>query len=108
MGGFGVFYLAHRHQQLFGLSVPLSGYFNLRNYPDFNQEKIIMEPKLHLYCGRDDGTSFESNELFVNVLKKGGVDFTYTTAAGGHTWRYWNAISVDFLTVISDFFNNEK
>ncbi|MFT6987105.1 MAG: enterochelin esterase-like enzyme [Psychromonas sp.] len=105
MGGFGAFYLAHRHQDIFGLSVPLSGYFNMSNYPDFNPEKFTMTPALYLYCGSDDHTSFVSNQGLVKLLKKGGIDFTYKTAPGGHTWRYWNSISSEFLTVISDFFN---
>jgi len=107
MGGFGALYLAHRHQDVFGLSVPLSGFFNMTNYPDFNPHKITMEPELHIYCGTDDHISFASNEALVKLLKNAGINFTYDTAAGGHSWRYWNAVSSDVLTVISDFFNKQ-
>lgn len=107
MGGFGAFYLAHRHQDVFGLSVPLSGYFDMNNYPDFNPQQIIMEPELHIYCGKDDHVSFTNNQALVKQLKSGGLKFTYETSAGGHTWRYWNSVSTDLLTVISDFFNKQ-
>lgn len=107
MGGFGALYLAHRHQDVFGLSVPLSGYFDLSYYPEFTPKKFTMEPELYIYCGTDDHTSFARNEDLVKLLKKEGVDFTYKTASGGHTWRYWNGITTDFLTVISDFFNKQ-
>ena len=107
MGGFGALYLAHRHQDVFGLSVPLSGYFNLSYYPEFNPEKFTLEPELYIYCGTDDHISFARNEYLVKWLKNEGVDFTYKTALGGHTWRYWNDITIDFLTVVSDFFNKQ-
>ena len=107
MGGFGALYLAHRHQDVFGLSVPLSGYFDLSYYPEFQSEKITMEPELYIYCGTNDHISFSGNESLVKLLKNEGVDFTYKTAPGGHTWRYWNGITTDFLTVASDFFSKQ-
>ncbi|MGR5149992.1 alpha/beta hydrolase-fold protein [Photobacterium alginatilyticum] len=107
MGGFGALYLAHRHQDVFGLSVPLSGYFDLSYYPEFQSKKITMEPELYIYCGINDHISFARNESLVKLLKSEGVDFTYKTAPGGHTWRYWNGITPDFLTVVSDFFNKQ-
>ncbi len=48
MGGFSALYLAHRHQDVFGLSVPLSGYFDMSNYPEFNPDKFTMKPDLYL------------------------------------------------------------
>lgn len=107
MGGFGAFYLAQRHPDVFGLSVALSGYFDLRNYPDFNTENFSMTPALHLYCGTDDHLSFANNQEFVKLLKEGDIKFTYKSASGGHTWRYWNAISTEVLTLISDFFSKQ-
>ncbi len=107
MGGFGALYLAHRHQDVFGLSVPLSGYFDLSNYPEFNPKEIIMEPELYIYCGTNDHISFERNESLVNFLRNEDIAFTYKATPGGHTWRYWNGITTDFLTVISDFFNKQ-
>lgn len=106
MGGFGAFYLAHRHQDVFGLTVPLSGYFNMNLYPELSADgKIAMDSELHFYCGTDDTTSFPSNQALLKRLKENDVDFTYQTAAGGHTWRYWNGISKEFLKVVSDYFN---
>ncbi|WP_028865757.1 alpha/beta hydrolase-fold protein [Psychromonas aquimarina] len=106
MGGFGAFYLAHRHQDVFGLSVPLSGYFDMSLYPELGKsEKITMDSELHFYCGEDDTISFASNEALVKRLQKNHVNFTYQTTAGGHTWRYWNGISKDFLKVVSDYFD---
>ncbi len=106
MGGFGAFYLAHRHQDVFGLAAPLSGFFNMSLYPELGADgKITMDSELHFYCGKDDTISFASNEKLVKKLKENGVNFTYQTAAGGHTWRYWNGISKDFLKVVSDYFN---
>ncbi|MFT6987527.1 MAG: enterochelin esterase-like enzyme [Psychromonas sp.] len=106
MGGFGAFYLAHRHQDVFGLTVPLSGYFNMSLYPELGVDgKIAMDSELHFYCGTDDTTSFSLNQALVKRLKENDVDFTYQTAAGGHTWRYWNGISKEFLKVVSDYFN---
>jgi len=106
MGGFGAFYLAHRHQDIFGLSVPISGFFNMSLYPALSADgKITMDSELHLYCGTDDTTSFASNQAMVKRLTENDVHFTYQTAAGGHTWRYWNSISKEFLKVVSDYFN---
>jgi enterochelin esterase-like enzyme len=105
MGGFGAFYLAQRHPEVFGLSVPLSGYFDMHNYPEFKAEKSVLQSTLYFYCGSDDHISYASNEALVKLLKKGGIDFTYNKAPGNHTWRYWNAISTDVLTNISAFFN---
>lgn len=106
MGGFGAFYLAHRHQDVFGLTVPLSGFFNMSLYPELGADgKITMDSELHFYCGKDDSTSFPSNEALVKRLKENDVNFIYQTAAGGHTWRYWNGISKEFLKVVSDYFN---
>ncbi|WP_019612737.1 alpha/beta hydrolase-fold protein [Psychromonas ossibalaenae] len=106
MGGFGAFYLAYRHQDVFGLSVPLSGFFDMSYYPELGRDgKISMDSELHFYCGTDDSTSFASNEALIKRLQENDVNFTYQTAAGGHTWRYWNGISKDFLKVVSDYFN---
>lgn len=105
MGGFGAFYLAHRHQDIFGLSVPLSGFLDMKFYPEFGiNGKITMDSKLHFYCGKDDHISFASNEKLRKKLQDNGVDFTYKTADGGHTWRYWNSITKEVLKVVSDYF----
>lgn len=106
MGGFGAFYLAHRHQDLFGLSVPLSGYFDMNYYLEFaKSEKVTMDSELHFYCASDDTTSFVSNQALVNKLRKNNIELTYKVSTGGHTWRYWNGISKDFLRVVSDYFS---
>ena len=106
MGGFGAFYLAHRHQDLFGLSVPLSGFFNMNYYPELDENgKITMDSELHFYCGKDDTTSFISNEALIKKLRENNVDFSYKVTAGGHTWRYWNGISKEFLKVVSEYFS---
>ena len=106
MGGFGAFYLAHRYQDLFGLSVPLSGYFDMNYYPELGKNgKITMNSELHFYCGKDDTTSFISNEALIKKLRENNVDFSYKVTAGGHTWRYWNGISKEFLKVVSEYFS---
>ncbi|BEU04384.1 hypothetical protein OAG1_31840 [Agarivorans sp. OAG1] len=105
MGGAGAFYLAHKYPEQFGLSVPLSGYFDMSIYRDFTWQNFTMQPALYLYCGEDDHTSFQTNQRLVEQLENHKVEFTYTTAEGGHTWRYWNGISAHFLSQISAFFH---
>ncbi len=107
MGGFGAFYLTHKYPESFGMSIPISGYFNLNKYyPDVKFD-VPMQAQLHLYCGTDDHISFHSNEKFAELLENNGIEFSYTRSEGGHTWRYWNEITPDILKLVSDYFSHQ-
>ena len=108
MGGFGAYYLAHRHPELFGMCVSLSGYFDLNNdIPVYRSEDLKSDFKLLIYCGTNDTLCYPTVLGFVGVLKTKNVAFESFFAEGGHTWRYWNGISVDFLTRISGYFDGK-
>ncbi|WP_406609312.1 alpha/beta hydrolase-fold protein [Agarivorans sp. JK6] len=104
MGGAGAFYLAHKYPKKFGLSLPLSGYFDLEMYPSFSWQNFTLDAELTLFCGEDDSISYPSNQRLVEQLNQQGVEFSYLTAEGGHTWRYWNSISEQVLKQVSSFF----
>ncbi|WP_163132153.1 alpha/beta hydrolase-fold protein [Agarivorans sp. Alg241-V36] len=104
MGGAGAFYLAHKYPKQFGLSLPLSGYFDMEMYPSFSWQNFTLDSELVLYCGEDDSISYLSNQRLVEQLNQQGVEFSYLTAEGGHTWRYWNSISEQVLKQVSSFF----
>ncbi|UPW19656.1 alpha/beta hydrolase-fold protein [Agarivorans sp. TSD2052] len=104
MGGAGAFYLAHKYPKQFGLSLPLSGYFDMEMYPSFSWQNFTLDAELTLFCGEDDSISYPSNRRLVEQLNQQGVEFSYLTAEGGHTWRYWNGISEQVLKQVSSFF----
>lgn len=114
MGGYGTFYLAYKHQDKFGIALPLSGYYgtNIHNTDliDIHKENIqTLNFDLHVYCGNEDSYCFESTEDLAKLLKSKSIKFGYYIADGeGHTWRYWNSITKDFLIKTSDFFYGDK
>lgn len=105
MGGFGAFYLAQRNPESFGLSVPLSGYFDKRRYlKDFDDVELTVDFELVIYCGTLDTLCYGSNQDLVEYLDRWEQPYEFITSAGGHTWWYWNRITPEVLRLISEFF----
>ncbi len=48
------------------------------------------KPKLFQWCGTED-ILYEDNVRFRDFVQKLPLDFTYSEAAGDHTWGYWDA-----------------
>ncbi|OHD54416.1 MAG: hypothetical protein A2Y33_04545 [Spirochaetes bacterium GWF1_51_8] len=106
MGGFGAFYLAQRNPGLFGLSIPLSGYFDEKLYLEVIRDKPLpVDFQLEIYCGTEDRLCFKPNEDLKAILVKNQVKFGYYAAPGDHSWHYWRGIIKEVLGKVSDFFN---
>lgn len=105
MGGFGAFDLALRFPERFGLSMPLSGYFDQNKYLRlFDNKTIRFGSKLILYCGSGDTLCYQTVNRLTKYLDRDGVVYEYRVSSGGHTWRYWNGITPEILKIASDFF----
>ncbi len=104
MGGLGAFYLANQHQDIFGLAIPISGSFYDEYLQRYEGTHFALSFQLKLYVGTEDTLVFQSNENFIKWLERDNVQFNYVKSEGGHTWRYWNSISENFLMDVSSFF----
>lgn len=105
MGGFGAFYLAQRNQDMFGISIPLSGYFDYRRYlKDFNDTPLTADFELYIFCGYYDTICYDTNLDLLEYLDKYDIEYEFYEEAGGHTWRYWNRNTPDMLKLVSNFF----
>lgn len=104
MGGFGAFNLTLDHPGTFGLAVSLSGYFGAGYLRGFDTNRIVFPSKLVIYCGTNDTLCFPTVRALTARLDRYGVPYEYRTAFGGHTWRYWNGITRDFLGDVSSYF----
>ena len=130
MGGHGAFYLAFRHQDIYGAAGSMSGGVDLRPFPNNwdlskllgtyaeqpeNWEKYSVVNMTHLLtpnslaiifaCGSDD---FFYN-VNVNLHKKlllNNIPHTFISAPGGHTWEFWSEAVKYELEFINTYFNN--
>jgi S-formylglutathione hydrolase FrmB len=126
MGGHGAFYLAFRHQDLFGAAGSMSGGVDIRPFPlnwdlskrlgsfkdhPENWEKNTDINLIHLLtpnslaitftCGTED-FFYVVNKKFHEKLLERNIPHDFTVRPGGHTWTFWaNAIQYQML-----FFNN--
>ncbi|WNQ11839.1 alpha/beta hydrolase family protein [Paenibacillus aurantius] len=119
MGGFGAFYLALRHPELFGAASSLSGAIgspSLLSFKDYSRSEFprmlgpvtgpyarerdlarLVEqrakegalPQLHFTCGTEDYLYPLSCGFKVH-LEGLGVGHEYTEYPGAHTWDYWS------------------
>ena len=127
MGGHGAFYLAFKHQDIWGAAGSMSGGLDIRpfseewniadllgSYADNknNWEEHTVINMTHLLNGRlqiifDCGTEdfFAAvNEAFHNKLVKEGILHEYSVRPGTHNWDYWRESIKSHLIFFEDFF----
>jgi len=102
MGGFGAFYLAQRHPDLFGLAIPVSGAFRPR-YLDSLPRPLKIPFQLQILCGSDDFL-LSGNRALRDRLTADGAKFSYQESNGAHEWHYWNAQLPAVLTTADQYF----
>lgn len=130
MGGHGAFYLAFKHQEIWGAAGSMSGGLDFRAFPnnwklaqllgDYttnqeNWEKHTVTNMIDLLDGSDLKLTFDCgvNDFFYDVNKtfhekllKENIPHDYTERPGKHNWEYWdNAIKYQLL-FFNDFFKN--
>jgi S-formylglutathione hydrolase FrmB len=54
-----------------------------------NKEKDLPFPDLFLWCGTEDSL-IEVNRCFDRHLSALGVDHTFITSEGNHSWKWWD------------------
>ena len=128
MGGFGAFYLAIRHPELFGTMGSMSGGLDIRPFPNNwdlpsrlgayatfpeNWDRVAL-PNLiselsgeHMHiifdCGEDD-FFFKVNMSFHALLDANNIPHDFITRPGKHNWDYWkNAIAYQVLFMHNSF-----
>lgn len=132
MGGHGAFYLAFKHQDIFGAVGSMSGgmdlvrFANKKNYEltkrlgDFkefpnnwinntiiNMTDLVIGKDLKIYfdCGIDDFLYETNIDLHKKMISQ-KIPHDYTERSGGHSWEYW-ANSIKYHIIFFDsFFNN--
>ncbi|MFZ9047056.1 MAG: alpha/beta hydrolase [Cyclobacteriaceae bacterium] len=125
MGGHGAFYLALRHQDIWGAAGSMSGGLDIRPFPNnwdllrrlgtyaenernWEENAVInmvhkLNGKLKLIfdCGTED-FFIDVNRRFHQKLLERNIPHEYTERPGEHNWEYWsNAIEYQML-----FFHN--
>lgn len=126
MGGHGAFYLAFKHQDIWGAAGSMSGGVDilrfsnnwdiakrLGNYsqnPDIWEKNTVInmlqllngkDIKLIFDCGVNDFFYDANKRLHLAMLEK-NISHDYTERPGAHDWKYWtNAIQYQML-----FFDN--
>ncbi|WP_339923694.1 alpha/beta hydrolase family protein [uncultured Cyclobacterium sp.] len=129
MGGHGAFYLAFRHQDIWGAAGSMSGGVDIRPFPknwdlnkrlgDYAEHKENWENntvinmvhllkgddlKLLFDCGIDD-FFYDANKRLHAKLVERNIPHNYTERPGGHSWDYWaNSIKYHLL-FFADYFN---
>jgi S-formylglutathione hydrolase FrmB len=132
MGGHGAFYLAFRHQDVWGAAGSMSGGLDIRPFPnnwdipkrlgsyadnkevwenntDINLVYLLDGKRLKLIfdCGTDD-FFYDCNKRMHEILLERNIPHDYTERPGNHNWQYW-ANSVKYhLLFFNDFFNNNN
>jgi S-formylglutathione hydrolase FrmB len=122
MGGHGAFYVAFKHQDVFGATGSMSGGVDIRPYPlNWEMAKLLGSYKEHrenweantdinlvhlltpnslaiiFDCGTDD-FFYKVNVAMHEKLLYAGIPHDFIVRPGGHTWEYWtNAVSFQLL-----------
>ncbi|QEC66604.1 esterase family protein [Panacibacter ginsenosidivorans] len=122
MGGHGAFYLAFKHQDIFGVAGSMSGGVDIRPYPlkweiskllgsykehpenweanaDINLVHLLTPNSLAIIfdCGTDD-FFYKVNVALHEKLLYYGIPHDFIVRPGAHTWDYWsNSISFQLL-----------
>ena len=122
MGGHGAFYLAFRHQEIFGVAGSMSGGVDIRSFPDrwdialrlgpqnqyperweshtiINMLDLLKPNSLALVfdCGTEDFFYDVNVALHAKLLDR-KIPHDFYSRPGGHEWQYWsNAIRYQFV-----------
>jgi len=132
MGGHGAFYLAFRHQDVWGAAGSMSGGLDIRPFPERwaiaqrlgpyveNQavwDKNTVINMVYLLNEKDLKLIFDVgvNDFFYNVNKAmhvkllaSNIPHDYIERPGKHTWSYWeNSIKYQLL-FFNNYFNPDK
>ncbi|MBS9774087.1 MAG: esterase family protein [Tenacibaculum sp.] len=132
MGGHGAFYLAFKHQNIWGAVGSMSGCFDIRQFPfrwdlskrlgEYYENKNIWEEntvinmvyrlkknslKLIFDCGVKD-IFYKQNKSLHKKLIERNIPHDYIERAGGHSWNYW-ANSIEYqLLFFYNYFKSVK
>lgn len=132
MGGHGAFYLAFRHQKIWGAAGSMSGGLDLRPFPTswdipkrlgeyashsenweahtvINMVQMLNGDHLKLTfdCGVDD-FFYKVNQQFHQKLLELNIPHDYAERPGSHDWDYWaNAIKYQLVFFDGYFRGNE-
>jgi S-formylglutathione hydrolase FrmB len=132
MGGHGAFYLAFRHQDVWGAAGSMSGGLDIRPFPNswdiakrlgsFAGNKETWEnntdinliylldgksPKLIFDCGTSD-FFYDCNKRMHTILLERNIPHDYTERPGKHDWQYWSNSIKYHLLFFNDFFNTNN
>ena len=128
MGGHGAFYLAMKHQDIFGNMGSMSGGLDIRPFPKnwniasrlgtyeeyedrWNENTVInmthlLKPdsmNIIFDCGMED-FFYKVNCDMHEKLKKEGIPHEFYVRPGAHNWPYWmNAVKYQFLYFCNNF-----
>lgn len=130
MGGHGAFYLAFRHQDVWGAAGSMSGGVDIRPFPNnwdiakrlgtYAENKANWEEntvtnlvylldgrrlKLVFDCGVDDFFYGVNHRLHQKLVER-NIPHDYTERPGGHTWEYWTNSVKYHLLYFNDFFGD--
>jgi S-formylglutathione hydrolase FrmB len=129
MGGHGAFYLAFKHQDIWGAAGSMSGGVDIRPFPNnwglserlgsYSENKANWEEntvinlvyklkgenlKLIFDCGTSD-FFYGVNQRFHEKLLERNIPHDYTERPGNHNWDYWSNSIKYHLLFFNDFFN---
>jgi enterochelin esterase-like enzyme len=109
MGGFGAFYLAYRHPELFGHAMVLSpGNLDQAFLDELDRDLergSKVSANLDIRVGKNDEISFPYAERLTQILAARDVPFDYEVARGIHDWNYWHSVMKPSLVRLQEFFN---
>lgn len=132
MGGHGSFYLAFRHQDVWGAAGSMSGGLDILPFPnnwdipkrlgtyalnrevwenstDINLIYLLDGRSLKLIfdCGTED-FFYNCNKRMHERLLEMNIPHDYTERPGKHDWKYWSNSIKYHLIFFTDFFNSSR
>lgn len=132
MGGHGAFYLAFKHQDVFGMAGSMSGGLDITPFPNnWELSKLLgnysEEPEnweahsvinltqkltpnsleLIISCGTDD-FFYPQNVKLHEKLTYHNIPHTFISAPGAHTWEFWEDTVKYHLQFFNDRFTRSK
>jgi len=132
MGGHGAFYLAFRHQDVWGAAGSMSGGVDIRPFPNnwdlskrlgtyaenkANWEENTVINLVHLLDGRNlklifdcgvDDFFYDDNRRMHEKLLERNIPHEYTERPGAHNWEYWTNAVKYHLLFFYDFFESSN
>ena len=132
MGGHGAFYLAFKHQDIWGAAGSMSGGLDIRQFLDdwdlpkrlgsyathpknweentvINMIHLLKPTKLKLIfdCGVDD-FFYDANKRMHEKLAKNNIAHHYIERPGAHSWEYWSESIKYQILFFSEFFKSNE